>query len=123
LAISKDRGIITEISDLHSQFLSDPTFDATVLPYFEGDYWVSEAEVIIKDINNEELEVLPDEEEATGDSNFKTKSKRKTKSKQRPTRSSRGMYIYTYICIYVYLFIYIYVYIYLYIYMYIYIHI
>jgi hypothetical protein len=90
LAISKDRGIITEISDLHSQFLSDPTFDATVLPYFEGDYWVSEAEVIIKDINNEELEVLPDEEEATGDSNFKTKSKRKTKSKQRPTRSSRG---------------------------------
>jgi E1A/CREB-binding protein len=36
LVISKERGIITEISDLHTQFLSDPTFDATVLPYFEG---------------------------------------------------------------------------------------
>lgn len=38
LVISKERGIITEISDLHTQFLSDPTFDATVLPYFEGTY-------------------------------------------------------------------------------------
>ena len=36
LVISKERGIITEISDLHTQFLSDPTNDATVLPYFEG---------------------------------------------------------------------------------------
>ena len=125
LVISKERGIITEISDLHSQFLSDPTFDATVLPYFEGntsaisplppikliilsiaqlilsnlfsnimsipgDYWVSEAEVIIKDINNENVEQLPDDDDAAGDSSFKTKSKRKSKSKSRPTRSLRG---------------------------------
>jgi E1A/CREB-binding protein len=47
LVISKERGIITEISDLHSQFLSDPTFDATVLPYFEGTATLSSAVYLI----------------------------------------------------------------------------
>ena len=55
-----------------------------------GDYWVSEAEVIIKDINNENVEQLPEDDDAAGDSSFKTKSKRKSKSKSRPTRSLRG---------------------------------
>ena len=36
LVISMDRGIIAEVSDLHTQFLSDFSNDATVLPYFEG---------------------------------------------------------------------------------------
>ena len=57
--------------------------------FYVGDYWVSEAEVIIKDINNEDVEQLADEEETAEGNNFKTKSKRK-KSKQRPTRSARG---------------------------------
>ena len=55
-----------------------------------GDYWVSEAEVIIKDLNNENVEQLPEDDDAAGDSSFKTKSKRKSKSKSRPTRSLRG---------------------------------
>jgi hypothetical protein len=46
--------------------------------------------VIIKDINNENVEQLPDDDDAAGDSSFKTKSKRKSKSKSRPTRSLRG---------------------------------
>ena len=45
-----DREIAFEISDLFTEFLADPTNDATVLPYFEGDYWVNEAEVIIKEL-------------------------------------------------------------------------
>ena len=36
LVISMQRGIIEEVSDLHTQFLSDFSNDATVLPYFEG---------------------------------------------------------------------------------------
>ena len=60
---------------------------------FIGDYWVSEAEVIIKDINNENVEQLPEDDDAAGDSSFKTKSKRKSKSKSRPTRSLRGSLI------------------------------
>ena len=51
---------------------------------------MSEAEVIIKDINNENVEQLPEDDDAAGDSSFKTKSKRKSKSKSRPTRSLRG---------------------------------
>ena len=58
---------------------------------FEGDYWVSEAEVIIKDINNENVEQLADENDATAGNNFKTKKRKK--SKQRPTRSARGSLI------------------------------
>lgn len=46
--------------------------------------------MIIKDINNENVEQLPDDDDAAGDSSFKTKSKRKSKSKSRPTRSLRG---------------------------------
>ena len=61
-----------------------------ILSSFVGDYWVSEAEVIIKDINNENVEQLPEDDDAAGDSSFKTKSKRKSKSKSRPTRSLRG---------------------------------
>lgn len=50
LKTCKDRGIVTEITDLYTEFMADPTNDATVLPYFEGDYWVNEAEVVIKDL-------------------------------------------------------------------------
>lgn len=52
LLAAKARGIVLEINDLHSEFMLDPSNDATVLPYFEGDYWVNEAEVIIKDLAN-----------------------------------------------------------------------
>ena len=56
--------------------------------HFLGDYWVSEAEVIIKDINNENLDQTADEDNATEGNNFKMKKRKK--SKQRPTRSARG---------------------------------
>lgn len=44
-----DRGIVTEITNLYTEFMENPANDATVIPYFEGDYFVSEIETIIKD--------------------------------------------------------------------------
>eukprot|EP00595_Chromulina_sp_UTEXLB2642_P000207 CAMPEP_0196761116 /NCGR_PEP_ID=MMETSP1095-20130614/243_1 /TAXON_ID=96789 ORGANISM="Chromulina nebulosa, Strain UTEXLB2642" /NCGR_SAMPLE_ID=MMETSP1095 /ASSEMBLY_ACC=CAM_ASM_000446 /LENGTH=1717 /DNA_ID=CAMNT_0042110239 /DNA_START=347 /DNA_END=5501 /DNA_ORIENTATION=- len=78
------RGIVSEITDIHSEFLADPSYDATVLPYFEGDYWVNEAEVIIKDLNNNPDGSIDD----SGLDEIGKKSKRKSKTK-RPTRTSK----------------------------------
>jgi hypothetical protein len=47
LKTCKDREIVCELSDLYTEFLADPNNDASVLPYFDGDYWVNEAEVVI----------------------------------------------------------------------------
>merc|ERR1711871_1526383 len=49
-----ERGIAHSISDLYTEFLANHVDDATILPYFEGDYWVNEAEVIIKDVKKHE---------------------------------------------------------------------
>jgi hypothetical protein len=47
-----ERGIVLEMTDLHSEYLTEANNDAAILPYFEGDYWVNEAEVIIKNLND-----------------------------------------------------------------------
>ena len=41
---------MTEVVDLHTEFLRDRSNDATVLPYLEGDYLVNEIEVVIGDL-------------------------------------------------------------------------
>ena len=93
LAVCKDRGIVTELSDIFAEYLADHSLDATVLPYFEGDYWVNEAEVIIKDLRLDDGEPGGGgEDEVDGDdgpSKSKNKSKRKGQA-ARPTRASRG---------------------------------
>jgi len=48
----KEQGIVCELVDLWTEFFENPENDATVLPYFEGDYWVNQVEDIIRDINN-----------------------------------------------------------------------
>ena len=46
--LGKKRGVVTKVADIHTEFFCDHSNDATVLPYFEGDYWVREVEVIIE---------------------------------------------------------------------------
>ena len=70
-----ERGIVCEYTDIHTEYLADHNNDATVLPYFEGDYWVNEAEVIIKNLKSG---VKDDYDESGGVG----KSKRKSKSKR-----------------------------------------
>lgn len=82
----QQRGIVQEVSDLHSEFLTDPTLDATALPYFEGDYWVGEAENIIKELSDEEN----DDDSVTDGPGYKTKSKkRKAKSKTKKSKPTK----------------------------------
>lgn len=71
-----ERGIILEVNDIHSEYLTDNANDATILPYFEGDYWVNEAEVIIKSLS--EGKMTADD----FDDNAGVKSKRKGKAKK-----------------------------------------
>jgi E1A/CREB-binding protein len=91
------RGIACELTDLHTECLVDPTLDATVLPYFEGDYWTTEAEVIISALKEESAagngsaSGAADEDEFEEESlDVGVKSKRKVKSKTKASRSTRS---------------------------------
>ena len=46
---ARKRGIVEGLSNLYDEYWSNPeTADARLLPYLEGDYWIGEAENIIK---------------------------------------------------------------------------
>lgn len=75
-----ERGVVCEVTDLHAEFLSDPTIEATTLPYFEGDYWVNEAEVIIKNLGDGKREDITISDENGGNKSKRKKSKRPAKS-------------------------------------------
>lgn len=46
---AKKRGIVEGLTNLFDEYWSNPeTADAGALPYLEGDYWIGEAENIIK---------------------------------------------------------------------------
>jgi E1A/CREB-binding protein len=79
------RGIVESVTNIYDDFWSDPNADATSLPYLEGDYWIGEAENIIKE--------LEDEESGTSDyrnSKSGSKSKKKGASRKRLVKSEAG---------------------------------
>lgn len=85
-----ERGIVCEVTDLYTEYLSDPTIEATKLPYFEGDYWVNEAEVIIKNLGDDKNEDDFMADDAAGyKSKRKAKSKRLTKSFINPLNNNK----------------------------------
>ncbi|KAG5186120.1 histone acetylation protein-domain-containing protein [Tribonema minus] len=51
---AQQRGIIEHITNLYDECWSDVNADPTAIPYLEGDYWIGEAETIIKDLEQEE---------------------------------------------------------------------
>ncbi|CAM9147228.1 unnamed protein product, partial [Ectocarpus fasciculatus] len=92
LDICKQRGIVLETTDIFSEYLANTANDATVLPYFEGDYWVGEAENIIKGLGKKALGLDGEEEGDDVDDTMdvKSKSKAKSKSKKRERASTRA---------------------------------
>jgi E1A/CREB-binding protein len=82
---AQSRGIVQTITNIYDDNWSDPNADATSLPYLEGDYWIGEAENIIKE--------LEDEESGTSDyrnSKSGSKSKKKGASRKRLVKSEAG---------------------------------
>ena len=76
-----ERGIVVEMTDLHTEFLADVNNEVTVLPYFEGDYWVNEAEVIIKNLKDgKKDDDFMDNDIAGNKSKRRTKTKRTTQT-------------------------------------------
>ena len=96
LKICMERGIASSITDLYTEFLESHLNDATILPYFEGDYWVNEAEVIIKDLKKLEnrrsksSEALLAMEGAEGEGDGRKKTKAKRKGAPKRTRSGKA---------------------------------
>lgn len=50
---AQQKGIVTEITNIYAEYWRKGN-NASVLPYFEGDYWVGVAEEFIKDIEEDE---------------------------------------------------------------------
>lgn len=96
---AKERGVVSEITSLYEYFLGEnasSTTDASDLPYFDGDYWINQAEDIIKELKGPDKKLITAgssgsldnvEEEAT-EMTSKNKSKAKAKA-SRPERSTR----------------------------------
>lgn len=73
------RGIVGKLTNMYDLYFSDPKYDATVVPYMDGDYFPAEVENIIKDI----------EEGKTGKKATSQGKKKDNKSKQKK-KSGRG---------------------------------
>merc|ERR1712072_60558 len=87
-----DRGIVTEISDLYTEFFKDPESDGTSFPYFEGDYCTSEAEVIIKDLKSGKLTIdVPIEIPATAEGEADADGEQRPKQRSRRGVRSQGV--------------------------------
>ena len=65
LEICVERGIIEEITNIYDEYLETTTNEASIIPYFEGDYWVSEAELLIKNLKDGKLGLENDIKEAS----------------------------------------------------------
>lgn len=75
-------GIVAEITTLFDENFTNPENNATVLPYMEGDYWIGEAENLIKEIDEDE------EADDLMNPNVKSKSKKKKGSKSNKKKTT-----------------------------------
>ncbi|CAM9226043.1 unnamed protein product [Chrysoparadoxa australica] len=50
---AKKQGYVHSVSNLYAEHFSDIEADARVIPYLEGDYWIGEAEHILKEMEEE----------------------------------------------------------------------
>jgi E1A/CREB-binding protein len=72
------RGIVGKLTNMYDLYFSDPSNDATVVPYMDGDYFPAEVENIIKDI---------EEGKSGKSSNVQGKKKDKQKQKKKSGRA------------------------------------
>lgn len=79
---AKEEGIVTHITNLWDEHFKS-VCDATIVPYFEGDYWPGEAENVIK--------LLDEEANERSDAKVRKHANSvKSKAKSRPSRALRS---------------------------------
>ena len=81
------RGIVGRLTNMYDLYFSDPKFDATVVPYMDGDYFPAEVENIIKDIEDGKNGKKSGSKSSSKAENNKAKQKKKT-SGRKGTRSA-----------------------------------
>ena len=81
------RGIVGRLTNMYDLYFSDPKFDATVVPYMDGDYFPAEVENIIKDIEDGKNGKKSGSKSSAKAENNKAKQKKKS-SGRKGTRSA-----------------------------------
>jgi len=84
------RGIVKNVTNMHEQYFSKPELDATVIPYLEGDYWVGEAENVIKELSESPKESKKNKNKANNDQANKSKLKAKKKDDDNSRSGTRS---------------------------------
>jgi len=79
LLLAQDRGIVVAQNNLFDEFFANPAKGPKDLPYFEGDYWVGEAENVIKVLDDEALGLRQGRTDKRQSASKKSKSKSKSK--------------------------------------------
>ena len=51
-----ERKIVTSVTNMYDLYFANTKLDATAIPYLEGDYWVGEAENVIKELGEKPKE-------------------------------------------------------------------
>jgi len=76
----QQRGIVGKVTNMYDLYFANKEYDATVVPYMDGDYFPAEVENIIKDI----------EEGKTGKKNSQQGKKKKNDDKKQKKKTGRG---------------------------------
>lgn len=84
LVESQRRGIVGKVTNMYDLYFANEKNDATVVPYMEGDYFISEVENIIKDIE----EGKSGKKKDVGGKKKKNDKSKKKKSGRSGTRSA-----------------------------------
>lgn len=84
LVEAQRRGIVGTLTNMYDLYFSDPRFDATVVPYMDGDYFPAEVENIIKDIEDGKT----GKKSSSKGKSKNDKAKQKKKSGRKGTRSA-----------------------------------
>ena len=79
------RDIVGKVTNMYDQYFNDKSLDASVVPYFEGDYFPGEAENIIKELNDQSVKKVTQ----GGKKKSSSKSKKSVLSEIRISRKAK----------------------------------
>lgn len=87
---ARREGIVMDVKNLHDEYFLDAGNNPSMLPYFEGDYWVGEVENIISDVKKSERERHKAYQEINGTGKLSGGKSVVVPGNKRGTRSNPG---------------------------------